>query len=92
MAIDDLSVAYSKRSGDIDICTAKTKTAGSSDPAVPQNSLRLSLRLTTQAPVQFENSQLAFFAGAGVGPTFFWMARFSSRARGDSRSALTLSK
>ena len=37
------------------------------------------------------NPQLAFFTNTGL-PTFFWIARFRSSARGDSTSALALSR
>ena len=38
-----------------------------------------------------QNLQLAFFTNTGL-PTFFWIARFRSSARGDSTSALALSR
>ena len=61
---------------------AKTKTAGSFNPAV-QNSLALNPASTKAQP--------AFFSGAAAA-VFFSIARFSSSARGDSSVGLALSK
>ena len=52
------------------------------DPAVSKLSSRIPLS---------QLAQLAFFTGAGL-PTFFSIARFRSRARGESTSALALSR
>ncbi|MHC2466212.1 hypothetical protein ACVIHD_005224 [Bradyrhizobium embrapense] len=60
----------------------QTKTAGSSTR--PFKTLFREFRSCSLA-------QLAFFTGAGL-PTFFSIARFSSRARGESTSALALSR